>query len=160
MAQTDIFNVKDKLPDVRRGSFLVYAPKSFPKNSRWLVAEYKEDVKGFYSESSEIFLDDVTHWCKLPDEPKPMAQQTAVEWFINEIESKGEAWENASIRRVQISIDVSEYLELKRQANQMFEEQIKTAYLKGRADGSDEREGSYTRYLDEIDFFNETYKPV
>ncbi len=66
----EIFNVKDKLPDVEFGSFLVYAPKSFPKNSRWLVAEYEDDVKGFYSESSENFLDDVTHWTKLPDEPK------------------------------------------------------------------------------------------
>ena len=66
----EIFNVKDKLPDVECGSFLVYAPKSFPKNSRWLVAEYYDDVKGFYSESSENFLDDVTHWTKLPDEPK------------------------------------------------------------------------------------------
>jgi hypothetical protein len=53
----EIFNVKDKLPDVECGSFLVYAPKSFPKNSRWLVAEYYDDVKGFY----------VTHWTKLPD---------------------------------------------------------------------------------------------
>lgn len=66
----EIFNVKEKLPDVQCGSFLVFAPKSFPKNSRWLVAEYYDDVKGFYSESSENFLDDVTHWCKLPDEPK------------------------------------------------------------------------------------------
>jgi hypothetical protein len=66
----EIFNVKDKLPDVECGSFLVYAPKSFPKNSRWLVAEYYDDAKGFYSESSENFLDDVTHWTKLPDEPK------------------------------------------------------------------------------------------
>ena len=48
MFTTEIFNVKDKLPDVERGSFLVYAPKSFPKNSRWLVAEYYYDVKGFY----------------------------------------------------------------------------------------------------------------
>ncbi len=64
-----IFNVKEKLPDVEHGSFLVYAPKSFPKNSRWLVAEYYDDVKGFYSESSENFLDDVTHWTTLPDEP-------------------------------------------------------------------------------------------
>ena len=65
-----IFNVKDKLPDVECGSYLAYAPHSFPKNSRWLVAEYYEDVKGFYSESSENFLEDVTHWTKLPDEPK------------------------------------------------------------------------------------------
>ena len=62
--------VEEELPDVECGSFLVYAPNSFPKNSRWLVAEYYDDVKGFYSESSENYLDDVTHWTKLPDEPK------------------------------------------------------------------------------------------
>jgi len=66
----NVFSVKDKLPDVEHGSFLVYAPLSFPKNSRWLVAEYYDDVKGFYSESGEDFLKDVTHWCNLPDEPK------------------------------------------------------------------------------------------
>jgi len=65
----EIINVKDRLPNVERGSYLVYAPCSFPKNSRWLVAEYYDDVKGFYSESSEYFLEDVTHWCELPKEP-------------------------------------------------------------------------------------------
>jgi|LakMenEpi03Aug12_release.lakeMendotaPanAssembly.Ray.scaffolds.fasta_scaffold4409869_1 hypothetical protein len=60
---------KNGLPKVEHGSFLVYAPKSFPKNSRWMVAEYYDDVKGFYSESSENFLPDVTHWCELPIEP-------------------------------------------------------------------------------------------
>ena len=44
--------------------------KVFRKNSRWLVAEYYDDVKGFYSESSENFLEDVTHWCELPKEPQ------------------------------------------------------------------------------------------
>lgn len=66
---TQVFCVKDKLPDVECGSFLVYSPTQFPKNSRWLVAEYYRDVKGFYSESSEEFLQDVTHWCALPNEP-------------------------------------------------------------------------------------------
>jgi hypothetical protein len=65
----NIFNVKDKLPNVEKGSFLVHTPRSFPKNSRWLVAEYYDDVKGFYSECSENFLPDVTHWCELPKEP-------------------------------------------------------------------------------------------
>jgi len=65
----EIVNVKDRLPNVECGSYLVYAPESFPKNSRWLVAEYYDDVKGFYSESSENFLEDVTHWCELPKEP-------------------------------------------------------------------------------------------
>ena len=65
----EIFNVNDKLPNVEHGSFLVYTPRSFPKNSRWVVAEFYNDIKGFYSEASEIFLDDVTHWCELPIEP-------------------------------------------------------------------------------------------
>ena len=67
---SQIFNVKDKLPNVECGSYLVYAPQSFPKNSRWVVAEYYDDVKGFYDEASENFMEDVTHWCELPEEPK------------------------------------------------------------------------------------------
>lgn len=51
-------------------------------------------------------------------------QQTAVEEFIDQLELKGNAWENASIKRIQISIDVSEYLELKKQAKEMEKEQI------------------------------------
>ncbi len=65
----EIFSVKDKLPTIN-GSYLVYAPHSFPKNSRWLVGEYYEDVRGFYSEASEDFMSDVTHWTNLPNEPK------------------------------------------------------------------------------------------
>ena len=64
-----IYAVAERLPIVDHGSFLVYSPKNFPKNSRWLVAEYYDDVKGFYSESSEAYLEDVTHWCELPKEP-------------------------------------------------------------------------------------------
>jgi len=39
----EIVNVKDRLPNVECGSYLVYAPESFPKNSRWLVAEYYDE---------------------------------------------------------------------------------------------------------------------
>ncbi len=65
----EIISVNDRLPNVECGSFLVFAPKSFPKNSRWVVAEYYDDVKGFYSESSDYFMEDVTHWGELPKEP-------------------------------------------------------------------------------------------
>jgi len=51
-------------------------------------------------------------------------KQTAVEWFIEQLEQKGDAWENASIRRIQISVDVSDYLELKIKAKAMEREQI------------------------------------
>ena len=65
----EVFNIKDELPNVEHGSFLVFSPTMFPKNSRWVVAEFYDDVKGFYSESSDTFLSDVTHWCELPNEP-------------------------------------------------------------------------------------------
>ena len=58
-------------------------------------------------------------------------QQTAVQWFIEQLEQKGDASENVSIRRVQISIDVSDYLELKRQAKQMEKKQIEDAWEDG-----------------------------
>ena len=50
-------------------------------------------------------------------------QQTAVQWFIEQLEQKGDAWENLYVRRVQISIDTSDYLKLIRQAKQMEKEQ-------------------------------------
>lgn len=45
-----------------------------------------------------------------------------VEWLIEQLEEKGSASENVSIRRLQISIDVSEYLDLKRKAKEMEED--------------------------------------
>jgi hypothetical protein len=65
---TKVFDAQKELP-IREGSYLVYAPQSFPKNSHWLVGEYYDDVKGFYSESGENFMPDVTHWCNLPSDP-------------------------------------------------------------------------------------------
>ena len=58
-------------------------------------------------------------------------QQTAVEWLIHEIESKGDAWENASIKKIQISIDASEYAELKAQAKELEKKHIIDAHLTG-----------------------------
>ena len=63
-------------------------------------------------------------------------QKTAVEEFIDQLELKGNAWENASIKRIQISIDVSEYLELKKQATEMDKQQTindwRDGFLNGR----------------------------
>jgi cysteinyl-tRNA synthetase len=50
-------------------------------------------------------------------------KMTAVQWFIEQLEEKGVAYENVSFRKIQISIDTSDYLELKRQAKQMEKEQ-------------------------------------
>jgi hypothetical protein len=59
-------------------------------------------------------------------------QQTAVHWFIEQLEEKGVAYENVSFRKIQISIDVSEYLDLKRQAKEMEKEQQKYFFDCGR----------------------------
>jgi len=66
----EVIRVKDKLPE-KMGHFLVYAPKSFPKNCRWLVAEFyiDGDFKGWYGEACEDYLEDVTHYCEIPNEP-------------------------------------------------------------------------------------------
>ena len=59
---------------------------------------------------------------------KESNKMTAVEWFIEQLEQKGDAWENVSIRRIQISIDTSDYLKLIRQAKEMEKEQIMDAH--------------------------------
>jgi len=79
-------------------------------------------------------------------------KQTAVQWFIEQLEQKGDASENVSIRRIQISIDVSDYLELKRQAKEMEKEQIKDAYFIGGHDIQN------NRYRGMHEYYNETYK--
>ena len=55
-------------------------------------------------------------------------KQSSIELFIEQLEEKGDAWENASIRRVNISIDVSEYMELKTKAKEMHREEIEDAH--------------------------------
>lgn len=78
-------------------------------------------------------------------------KQTAVEWFIEQLEQKGDASENLFVRRVQISIDTSDYLELKRQAKQMEKEQIIDAYFIGGHDIQN------NRYRGMHEYYNETY---
>ena len=50
-------------------------------------------------------------------------QQTAVEWFIEELEYKGDLRETPSIRNIQLNIDTSDYMELKVQAKAMHKEE-------------------------------------
>jgi hypothetical protein len=71
-------------------------------------------------------------------------QKTAVEWFIEELEYKGDLRETPSIRNIQLNIDTSDYMELKVQAKEIEKEQIQDAY---KADmypiGDDEAEQYY-----------------
>lgn len=78
-----------------------------------------------------------------------MKEKTAVDWLIEELESKGDAWENASIRKLNISIDVSDYLEIKRRARVMQREQLAAAWVDGhewemRVDEPDNASGYFT----------------
>ena len=66
-------------------------------------------------------------------------KMTAVQWFIEQLEQKGDASENVSIRRIQISVDVSDYLKLIRQAKQMEKDQIINAFWDGGANWDSEK---------------------
>lgn len=76
--------------------------------------------------------------------------KTAVELFIEQLEAQGESWENVSIGRIQISIKVEDYLKLIEQANKMFEEQIKNAWIDGVTNWDSEKEVE--------DYIKETFK--
>jgi len=51
-------------------------------------------------------------------------QQTAVEWFIEQLEYKGDLRDTPSIRNIQLNIDTSDYMELKVQAKEMEKERM------------------------------------
>ena len=77
-------------------------------------------------------------------------QQTAVEWFIEQLEYKGDLRETPSIRNIQLNIDTSDYMELKQQAKEMEKKQIISTY----------KEGHYHLELDSFNpekYYNETY---
>ena len=78
-------------------------------------------------------------------------KQGSVEWFISQLEEKGDAWENVSIRRVNISIDVSEYMELKTKAKAMHKEEMKQTYFDGWHRNIGNRDEDFEQY------YNETY---
>lgn len=46
-------------------------------------------------------------------------QETPMEWFIEQLEEKGDLRETPSIRNIQLNIDTSDYMELKQQAKEM-----------------------------------------
>ena len=81
-------------------------------------------------------------------------KQGSVEWFIDQLEEKGDAWENTGIRRVQISIDVSEYMELKTKAKAKHKEEIENSFVEcWKANMPD----GYECKLSAKEYYNETY---
>ncbi len=81
-------------------------------------------------------------------------QQTAVEWLIQEIESKGDAWENASIKKIQISIDASEYAELKAQAKEMEKDKMENLWDAAISHGGCK---CYDEIMTFEEYYNETF---
>jgi len=84
-------------------------------------------------------------------------QQTAVEWFIEELEYKGDLRETPSIRNIQLNIDTSDYMELKVQAKEMEKEQIISFgnYCIKQIEVSEA--GELLMVLKPEDLYNETY---
>ena len=85
-----------------------------------------------------------------------MSKQTAVEWLVEQLEEKGDMRETSSIRNLQLNIDTSDYLLLKRQAKAMEKEQIVDAwnggdyaYFYSKETGRD--------FADGEEYYNETY---
>jgi len=62
-------------------------------------------------------------------------QQTALEWFIEELEYKGDLRETPSIRNIQFNIDTSDYMELKVKAKEMEIAGKEMSYADGYAEG-------------------------
>jgi len=62
-------SINDRLPE-KQGHYLIYCPRSFPKNYGGVIAEFYEDNKCFYGEYSEEVHEDATHWMPLPEPPK------------------------------------------------------------------------------------------
>jgi len=73
-------------------------------------------------------------------------QQTAVEWFIEELEYKGDLRETPSIRNIQLNIDTSDYMELKVQAKEMEIAGKEMSYDDGYAEG-------YKRALELVEWY-------
>ena len=62
-------SVEDRLP-TEYCQCLIWCPSSFPKNCRFLSANYYDDNQMFYCDSREITHEDVTHWMMIPEPPK------------------------------------------------------------------------------------------
>ena len=78
-------------------------------------------------------------------------KQSSVDLFIDQLEEKGNAYEeNEGGRTINISIDISDYMELKIQAKAMHKEEIINATIYG-----DRFEGCYG--LDSEQYYNETF---
>jgi hypothetical protein len=90
-------------------------------------------------------------------------QQTAVEWFIEELEYKGDLRETPSIRNIQLNIDTSDYMDLKQQAKEMYQDEIEAAIINDCAEQSTSEASKYAEgytegYQRALDYMTDTIK--
>ena len=57
--------------------------------------------------------------------------KSPIQWLIEQLEEKGDLRETPSIRNIQLNIDTTEYLDLKRQAKEMEKEQSINDFVAG-----------------------------
>ena len=87
-----------------------------------------------------------------------MTQQTAVEWLVDKLyDSNGDAWENASTHKIQISIDIGEYFDLLRKSKEMEKEQMKKAFDAGMGEGIGTTMGCVDYDGEFINYYTQTY---
>ena len=64
-------------------------------------------------------------------------KQHLTDWIFEQLEEKGKAYEeNQVVRTINICIDVSDYMELKQQAREMYQDEIEAAIIKQCAEES------------------------
>ena len=80
-------------------------------------------------------------------------QQTPLEWYIEQLEEKGDLRETPSIRNIQLNIDTSDYMELKVQAKEMEKQQIILSIAKNLPI----EDGVLTAVQKAEQYYNETY---
>lgn len=78
--------------------------------------------------------------------------QTAVEQFIEQLEKQGDSWENVSMKTINISINLDDYLKLKEQAKEMQDEQMQLTWDNAIDAVQQDKWVSYD------DFYNKTFK--
>jgi hypothetical protein len=86
-------------------------------------------------------------------------KQTAVELFIEQLEKKGDPWENSSMNQLHITIDIDDYLELKIKAKEMENKIMMQCYSDGLGNGIAVGRGeiSFESVADEKEYLIKTY---
>ena len=83
--------------------------------------------------------------------------KTAVEQFIEQLEEQGHSWETASIKTIEISIKVEDYLKLKQAAKEMEKEKMNLVWNDSRTNLVRSSNG-FDFYTSFEDYYNETFK--